>query len=596
MVSVRWTLLLLFLVVAGPARAAPLVGDLDGDGSVGPADSALLEPLYGQQAGGASFDPAADWSGDGAIDQRDLAIFGASFGASGPADTSPPTVFITLNDIPDDQNDLLVVPPDGFQITIGLDSAGGSLIDLSTLSVTSDQDLGGLAAGSELASIFQATPTRLFYEVPAGMGLARTSHFLTVQVRDLAGNLASSSYGFAVRDFGLGAPFATTQTVFLDFDQDRSLGAEVDFLEDLRTFGLASTADPALEATMRDLAVTEILTRSRSLYGQQADGSPGADPVNVVFTATLPAGAHAHLCIGGQSTLGGAYLGASPLDPENLVANEDTCTNPQLGVFPSAIDDLWGADPGYLAVFSPLVPALGGTPVGEDPLDAAVLDPSFPTANSTLGEFLRFLEIQAALQTFGSIVGSVAAHETGHLLGLVAHGAPPAGLYGGASGANTDHNVTAAGATPTQNWVMNAGTSFSFDEITGGNGQPLPTFRPLSQAYLHDRIALNQQVTGLYPAPTLVQVIPNPALYPAGQSTTSLQIDGTGFFGTPFVDLRLVGGPTWKAIQSVALVSSTTITGSINAFVIVPGSYDVRVTNPDGQAVTLLNHLVVQQQ
>ena len=589
-------LLLLVVATAGDALAAPAVGDLDGDGTVGPADSALFEPLYGQQVGSASFDPAADWNGDGAIDQQDLAIFGAAFGTSGDPDTTPPTVFITLNDIPDAQNDLLVVPPDGFQITVDLDSSGGSLLDLSTVSVTSDQDLGVLPAGSELAGLFQASPTRIFYELPAGTGLAPTSHFLTVQVQDLAGNLASGTYGFAVRDFGFGPPLGSTQTVFLDFDQDRSLGAGVDFLEDLRTFGLSSIADPALETTVRDLVVAEILTRARALYGQQADGSPGTDPVNLVFTATVPAGSHAHLCIGGQSTLGGAYLGSSPLDPENLVANEDTCTNPQLGVFPYAIDDLWGTDPGYLTVFSPLAPSLGGTPVGEDPRDATVLDPSFLTTTATVEELLRFLEIQAALQTFGSIVGSVAAHETGHLLGLVAHGAPPAGLYGGTSGANTDHNVTAAGTTPTQNWLMNAGTSFSFDAITGGNGQPLPTFRPLSQAYLHDRIALNQQVTGLYPAPTLGQVTPNPAVYPSGQSTTNVQIDGTGFFGSPYVDLRIVGGPTWNSIQNLTLVSSTAITGSINAFVFVPGVYDVRVTNPDGQAVTLLSHLVVQQQ
>ena len=52
-----------------------------------------------------------------AVDHRDLGLFGGSFGASGgEVDVTPPSVFLTLNDIPDDMNDLLVVPPEGFQI------------------------------------------------------------------------------------------------------------------------------------------------------------------------------------------------------------------------------------------------------------------------------------------------------------------------------------------------------------------------------------------------------------------------------------------------------------------------------------------------
>ena len=36
-------------------------------------------------------------------------------------DTTAPTVFITLNDIPDDMNDVVVVPPESFQITLSFD-------------------------------------------------------------------------------------------------------------------------------------------------------------------------------------------------------------------------------------------------------------------------------------------------------------------------------------------------------------------------------------------------------------------------------------------------------------------------------------------
>ena len=45
----------------------------------------------------------------------------------------------------------------------------------------------------------------------------------------------------------------------------------------------------------------------------------------------------------------------------------------------------------------------------------------------------------------------------------------------------------------------------------------------------------------------------------------------------------------------MSFVSDTTLTGTISVFVVIPGLYDVRVTNPDGQAVVLEDHLVVQQ-
>jgi len=585
------------LVWAIPVVAQPLAGDLTGDGIVDAVDEPWLEAAYGTGSGDPGFEAAADLNGDGVVDHRDLGLFGGNFGASGgEVDVTPPVVLLTLNDIPDHMNDLLVVPPEGFQITLLLDSAGGSAIDTASFSLQSDQYIGSYVAGVELGPLFQVDPTRAIWEIPAGSDLARTSHYLLASIADAAGNVAEVSYGFAVRDFGLGAPMGSQQNLFLDFDQDRSLGNEIDFLEDLREFGLSSTADLALEAQVRDRVVSEILARAHALYGRNPDGSPGPDPVNIVFSESEPAGTYARLCVGGESSIGPQYLGAALLDRENLIDNEDTCASPQYGVFPQAIDNLWGGEASYQQVFNPVDADLGGTPIGEDPLDVYVLAPGFDPGQATSEQLARWNDVEAAISSFSSLLGTIVAHETGHLLGLVAHGAPPAGLYGGSSGANADHNVTPSGATPTGNFVMNAGGSFSFDDLTGGGGQPLPVFRPLSWAYLRDRVVLDQRVTGLFPPPVLSQVTPNPAVYQPGQYTVDITVSGEDFLATPVVQVLREGSPTWDMVNNVTFIDSQTLTGTLNSFVVLPdpNPYDVRVTNPDGQDVTLVDGLEVQ--
>ena len=491
-----------------------------------------------------------------------------------------------------------MAPPESFLVTLGFDSAGGSVVDPATLSVTWSEDVGGYPAGSELAALFTPSPTRGLYVVPQGSDLPRTSHYLTVSIEDAAGNPAQTVYGFAVRDFRFSAPMGSQQNLHLDFEQDRSLGSEIDFLEDLREFGLSSTADLALEAHVRDRIVSEILARAHALYGRNADGSPGPDPVNIVFNDSEPTGTYARLCVGGESPVGPQYLGLALLDSENMIDNENTCASPQFGVFPHAIDNLWGGQASYQQVFNPVDADLGGTPIGEDPLDAEVLAPDFDPGQATPEQLVRWNDVEAAITSFSSLLGTIVAHETGHLLGLTAHGAPPAGLYGGSSGANTDHNVTSYGTTPTENFVMNAGGSFSFDDLTGGGGQPLPVFRPLSWAYLRDRIVLNRFVTGLFPPPVLSQLTPNPAVYPAGQYTVDITISGEDFLATPTVRVLREGSPTWDTVNDVIFIDSRTLTGTLNSYVVLPdpNPYDVRVTNPDGQEVTLVDGLEVQVQ
>jgi hypothetical protein len=590
-------LLLVWLVAPWAASAAPLTGDLTGDGNVDAEDEPWLRAAYGSTSADPGFEPAADLNGDGVVDHRDLGLFGGSFGASGgELDLTPPTVLLTLNDIPDDMNDLLVVPPEGFQITLLLDSAGGSAIDTASLSLESDQDIGAYAAGIELGPLFQVTPTRAAWKVPAGSNLARTTHNLLASIADAAGNVAVVSYGFAVRGFAYGPPLGNLQTIFLDFDQDRSLGPEIDFLEDLRSFGLSSSADPAIESLMRDRLVSEIVARVHPYYDRESDGSPGPDAANVVFVDTAPGGTYSRLCVGGESSLGSSFLGASTMDVNNMNESQDECAGSAVfGIFPQALDNLWGSDAEFQASFDPLMASRGGTPVGEDPLDSVVTAPGFDPGSATVEELARWEAIENAVDGFAQTIASVVAHESGHLLGLVAHGPTPAGLYGGATGGKTDHNVTPSGAHPSENFLMNAGFTFSFEEMTGRNGSPLPVFRALGWAYLRDRIALNAHVSGLFPPPTLTSVTPNPVTIPQGQQMALVTLHGTDFLDTPLVvELITEGDPTPNDLLAIAFVDSETVTGMVNKFLVPPALYDVRLINADGQEITLVDGLEVQ--
>jgi hypothetical protein len=585
------------LLVAGvlgtaSASADVLVGDLNGDGTVGLADYGLIGGLVGSETGDPDFDPAADFDGSGNIGLSDFALVLANVGlAGGDPDTTPPWLFLTLNDIPAEMNGLLVVPPDGFAITLEIDGMGGSLIDTGSLVVTSSQDIGPHPAGTNLAPLFTVNPVRASWQIPPGSDLARATHSLEVSLRDLAGNVASTTYAFAVRDFEVGPPLGNPQTVFLDFDQDRNLGPELDFLESLREFGLSSPALVASggEMEIRDEIVALILQEVRLLYGRNADGSPGPDAVNIAFTSTAPQTPHSRLCVGGQSPQGAPYLGAATLDENNVVENSNECATAALfGVFPHAIDDLWGAYPGYLATFGPLDPGLGGVPLGEHPLDAQILAPGFDPMTASPAAMQRFFAILIAGDAFIRIVATAIAHEVGHMLGLVAHGPAPGGLWGGSSGASMDHNVAPAGGAPAENFIMNSGDQFTFNEITGRGGVPKPAFRPLNWAYLHDRVALNHDVTALLPPPALQGVSPGLLVFTATSPENQLvTLSGQDLAGPASIELVDPGSPVPLPLFGVSVVDPQTATAFVNRYFTAPGVYDVRWVNGDGQVTVL---------
>jgi len=593
-VLLECAVLLVALAAAPQARARIIDGDLNGDGSVDATDEQIMGACFGGAVGEPYFDPAADFTADGRVDVSDLALLGANFGTSGgDPDTTPPGLFLSLNDIPDDMNDLLVVPPERFQITLAFDAGGHSVIDRSSLVVTSSEDVGPYPAGTDLGPFFTVTPTRAVWEVPAGSDLARTSHYLTASIRDAASNEASASYGFAVRDFAYGPPLGNLQTIFLDFDQDRSLGPEVDFIEDLRAYGLSSPAAPQLEAQVRDLMVSEIVKRVQAFYVRDVAG--GVDAVNIVFVAQAPATPHARFCVGGESSQAPYYLGAATLDVNNLGETPNECVQgAQFGVFPEALDNLWGSDPDLIDAFSAVDPSLGGTPFGEHPVDSAIAAPDFNFFAASSAEINRFFAVIDAADAFAQAIASAIAHEVGHTLGLSAPGPAPAGLWGGTSGPASDHNVAVGGGIPAANHLMNPGGSFSFGELTGRGGSPLPAFRPLSWAYLRDRIALNTQVTALYPRPALGSVEPAVVSFPQGSQAVTVTFHGSGFVAPPTIELETAGDPTPNQVLEPTVVDPETATGIINKFFVQAAVYDVRFVNGDGQTTVLSGGLVVQ--
>jgi hypothetical protein len=508
-------------------------------------------------------------------------------------DTTPPGLFITLDHIPDDQNDVLVVPPGGFRITLAFDAGAGSPLDPSSLVVTASHALGGLAAGANLASRFSLTERGAVWTVPEDPGMDLTTVELSVRIRDRAGDETHGSFAFAVRSFDFGAPLATTQHLHLDFTRDRDADGVADFVESLRRFGLTTPGAPDLERRIHDELVAEIVARVDLLYGNGPEGTRTRDSVNAIFSPEAPGVPHSSLCIGGEHPDTPGALGSVPIDLDNLDEVQDECRELRHGVFPDAIETLWGPSQLFRNSFGPLRPGRGGAAVGSHPLDAVLFAPGFRLADASEAQLARFLRVLDALDLFAQVVGVGVAHEVGHMLGLTAPGPAPLGLFGGSSGDELDHNVAAGGGTPRGNHVMNRGGSFSLAEISGREGQAVPRFRPLNWAYLHDRIVRSEVVTELLPPPRLSTVEPNPASF-GGERRRTLSFRGEGFAGTPVIELLSAVDGTPSPVLDVVRIDTDTVTGVIDALLVSAGVYDVRLVNADEQIVTLEGGLVVR--
>ncbi len=510
-----------------------------------------------------------------------LCSLGAECTTSSQPSVVPPTVTLTVNGVPDDMKSLLVLPPTGFVVNVGW-QPGTNPVNPALFAMFARR--WGAPAGSEVV-----------FDVPVkGDGTGAVGVFNgqlepgTYSLRAIVGDTASNFFyvelAVAVRSFSSGPPIGAGQQIWLDFDADRDTVSGADFPVDLQAFGLGSAAAPLVSSWVLEDVKARVLDRVDEAYhAQPSNGLPEADPVAVTFSSTDPgSGDVTHVCIGGEDPSGGITVGSILTDPKNSNRRSVECaTLPPTGIFPRELLILAG-EAAFQAVFDPLLPATGGVPVGEHPLDATVLAPGFDPGVASQAELARYNLVQAAIQGFADMLGSVIAHETGHALGLVPAGAPGGGLYGGGTGAELNHDVTPAGVSPSANYLMNAGNTFTFARLAGLNGNPLPSFRPLDYAYLRDRVVVDSAVTVLAYPPVVSSITPTTIV---GGSYAQLLVNGTGFLPTPVI--RCINPSYTYNVTGEALLSSSQVKGWVNYSQILPGVYDVELRNPDGQVSVL---------
>lgn len=500
----------------------------------------------------------------------------------------PPTATLTVNGIPSDMNHLLVLPPTGFVVNVAW-QPGDYPVDTETFhyvraerwgagpepSVVSELSVNSDGTGS--AGVFQGQ-------------LVPGTYTLLAEVADIGGNYTFAELAVAVRNFSSAAPIGTGQQIWLDFESDRDAIPGADFPVDLEFFGLGNAAAPLISSWVLEEVETAVVARVREVYQTQAtNGLPGADGVEVSFSSTQPtSGDVTQVCIGGEDPSGGITIGSILTDLKNANRTSVECaTLPPTGIFPRELLILAG-DATFQSVFNPLIPGVGGIPVGADPMDAILLEPGFDPGTASPAGLARYELVQAAIQGFADMLGSIIAHETGHALGLVPPGVPGGGLFGGVSGAELNHAVTPAGVSSSENFLMNAGNTFTFARLAGLNGNPLPYFRPIDYAYLRDRVVIDSAVTLLVYPPVASSITPT-TINPSGY--TQIVVNGTGFRPTPVI--RLLNATYIYGVTGETVVSSSEVRGWVNCAQILPGVYDVELKNPDGQISVLPAALTV---
>lgn len=422
----------------------------------------------------------------------------ARFRTGSTPDSQAPTVAATVNGIASSRNVGLVLPPSGFTIDVTTSDAG-QWIDASSFEVT----LAGAGAGPGPAALLDVGVVgygTLNVTVPTDTPLTDGVWTLTVRVRDLTGNLGTSSpLSFTVATPGGDlTPFERTQIVWVRTDLDRDGNGRADFEDDMLRLGFATTGDAAgTNAYVRNVVLDGILAQANRLYGRGSRGEPiDSGSVGLRFARRQPIGlAHTQMALGGLDPEGDrsrAYgaestgvLGRAYYDYRNgNLAERNTANSPGLGVFPA---EMWLYQtrihlqvwPSFQTVFAQrfraLCPDMGGTPAGAHALDPVVLSATFDYANATTQQRARWQTVMDAADDWAVVIGIILAHEVGHSVGLVAPGAAPRGLFGDSS----LHDTYASAAE-----VMAA--SVGYEAMTSLDYQ----FRDIDLAYLRQRVLL----------------------------------------------------------------------------------------------------------
>lgn len=518
-----------------------------------------------------------------------LLLLGLS--ACGPEPSPGPApaahwIDVTVDGIPPQDRQLLVLPPAGFLVDVRIPSRADTVPD--TLAVRLRPWSG--SPDRILEPPLVRRDDGATFRVPEEMRLEPGSYTVWATVDWADGATESVSLPVAVREPSRPAPLAGGQWIQLDFEADRDGDALADFPADLASFGLASGRSPSVDMRIESWVIDEILARTAALYTANPSELPGGDPLPIVFSAEAPAyGPYTRICVAGASPGESSIIGNVLLDPGNQERSDEACDDflPS-GVFPRELH-VYADDPSFQAVFGPLLE----TPAGLHRLDAVVLSPAYEPA---LPEQRQRRDVLArGVETFAQLVASVTAHEVGHAMGLVPPGAPGRGLYGGEQGADFTHNQSAAGTVPDDELLMNPGPSFSFDDLAGTGGARLPRLRALNFAYLQGRLILDPRVDGIHPPPVLEAVTPS-RISTDGGLLVGIEVSGRGLLPDPSLLLR---GPTDYWIEPLTTVlglpqAPDRVRGTLLAPTLLRGVYDVELTNRDGQRATLSGALEVR--
>ena len=240
-----------------------------------------------------------------------------------------------------------------------------------------------------------------------------------------------------------------------------------DFLEDLWTFGLGTPTPTAAFQSVQlggaadgndSIARTLLgMTRQKAYvaYRCATDGSKDADSVNIRFYVEGEPQApdasdfkyqflspddntKSFSMIGfGGGDLSKSLVGLSETVDEWNVQNENNakigygCLTSSLSRY--FYQYVYEDDALYAlaaTVLAEVLPAMGGTPLGEMEGDDLVIDLQIPAGQLPPHLASRRTVYTMMLDALSAGLGALMAHEIGHSLGLVAYGPPPYGLFG----------------------------------------------------------------------------------------------------------------------------------------------------------------------
>lgn len=337
--------------------------------------------------------------------------------------------------------------------------------------------------------------------IPESLGLFEGLLSIRATLRDAQARELVAYRRVRIRSWLGGPPIGSRQIVHFDFEVDRDGDGRPDFERDLERFGLATPEHPELARRVAAQLARRALARVERAYDDPSDPNGTGFERDQVFVRWLldvePGPFVTRICVGGRNRAHPGSVGNVRFDHRNERRSSDECEGEEAaGLFPAELVS-YAESPLYQEVLRPFLGDAGGRPFGGAPGDDRLLDAVEVAAAADGGaspavDAARGRQLAVAIRVMGDALGTVMAHESAHALGLVPEGRPGVGLFGGSQDAGRAyaHNLDAEGARPADPWLMNVGTSFSFEQLAGEGEAGELRFRPLNYAYLKDRVVL----------------------------------------------------------------------------------------------------------